>query len=86
MDIIHKNRSSSLGNIYTSSLVSTCIFRRKDTSTSIFRNQIMMGSITEQHMATEVPVLIVGGGPTGLLAAYLLSKFGGTNPGSSNFA
>lgn len=37
----------------------------------------MMGSITEQHMATEVPVLIVGGGPTGLLAAYLLSKFGG---------
>jgi thioredoxin reductase len=24
----------------------------------------------------ELPVLIVGGGPTGLLSAYMLSKFG----------
>lgn len=37
-----------------------------------------MGSVNEQ-IAVEVPVLIVGGGPTGLLAAYLLSKFGGTS-------
>lgn len=26
--------------------------------------------------AVEVPVLIVGGGPTGLFSAYMLSKFG----------
>lgn len=45
----------------------------------------MMGSITEQHMTTEVPVLIVGGGPTGLLAAYLLSKFGGTISEAQNW-
>lgn len=25
----------------------------------------------------DVPVLIVGGGPTGLLAAYMLAKLGG---------
>ncbi|KAJ4387265.1 hypothetical protein N0V93_007854 [Gnomoniopsis smithogilvyi] len=35
-----------------------------------------MGSVSEQQINVEVPVLIVGGGPTGLLAAYLLSKFG----------
>lgn len=38
-----------------------------------------MGSINEQAVADDVPVLIVGGGPTGLLAAFLLSKFGGTS-------
>lgn len=38
-----------------------------------------MGSISEQDIAVEVTVLIVGGGPTGLLAAFLLSKLGGTS-------
>jgi ribulose 1,5-bisphosphate synthetase/thiazole synthase len=27
----------------------------------------------------DVPVLIVGGGPTGLLSAYMLSKLGGVS-------
>ena len=31
----------------------------------------------ENEQAVDVPVLIVGGGPTGLLTAYLLSTHGG---------
>lgn len=31
----------------------------------------------ETPQPVEVPVLIVGGGPTGLLSAYMLSKLGG---------
>ncbi|KAH8646339.1 FAD binding domain-containing protein [Xylariales sp. PMI_506] len=39
---------------------------------------LSMGSITSPHLATlsDVPVLVVGGGPSGLLLAYLLSKLG----------
>lgn len=40
-----------------------------------------MGSTNTQGVSLEVPVLIAGGGPSGLLAAYLLSKLGGMEEG-----
>lgn len=36
-----------------------------------------MGSQNDSQAPVEVGVLIVGGGASGLLAAYLLSKLGG---------
>jgi NADPH-dependent 2,4-dienoyl-CoA reductase/sulfur reductase-like enzyme len=33
----------------------------------------------DAHTVLDVPILIVGGGPTGLLLAYLLAKLGGTS-------
>lgn len=39
-----------------------------------------MGSTNTLGVSLEVPVLIVGGGPSGLLAAYLLSRLGGRRP------
>ena len=33
--------------------------------------------VAHHDHAVEVDVLIVGGGPTGLLSAYMLSKLGG---------
>jgi ribulose 1,5-bisphosphate synthetase/thiazole synthase len=35
------------------------------------------GSASDGTMTIDVPVLIVGGGPTGLLEAHMLSKLGG---------
>lgn len=42
------------------------------------------GTISKSHQSTyvafdDVPVLIIGGGPTGLLLAYLLSKLNGSS-------
>lgn len=37
-------------------------------------------SISEDPISIDVPVLIVGGGPAGLLQAHLLSQLGGTSP------
>jgi hypothetical protein len=42
------------------------------------------GTIGKSHRSTyvafdDVPVLIIGGGPTGLLLAYLLSKLNGSS-------
>ena len=33
---------------------------------------------TEMKPSVDVPVVIIGGGPTGLLQAHLLSKLGGS--------
>lgn len=38
-------------------------------------NQESTGCQSPRHV--EIPILIVGGGPTGLLMAYMLSKLGG---------
>lgn len=47
-------------------------------------NGVYVNGVNEEHIssgnteiAIDVPVLIVGGGPTGLLLAHLLSKLGG---------
>lgn len=37
-------------------------------------------SVPEDSIPMDVPVLIVGGGPAGLLQAHLLSQLGGTLP------
>lgn len=36
-----------------------------------------MGSQKDNQASAEIPILVVGGGASGLLAAYLLSKLGG---------
>lgn len=47
-------------------------------------SEVYVNGVNEEHIssgdtdvAIDVPVLIVGGGPTGLLLAHLLSKLGG---------
>ncbi|GAM88182.1 hypothetical protein ANO11243_062130 [Dothideomycetidae sp. 11243] len=38
---------------------------------------LVNGYASDSDVSVDIPVLIVGGGPTGLLQAYLLSKLGG---------
>jgi ribulose 1,5-bisphosphate synthetase/thiazole synthase len=49
------------------------VFNR-DEEAELFRR---MSVTSSNHHHIEVPVLIVGGGPSGLLQAYLLSRLGG---------
>ena len=37
-------------------------------------------SASDDPIPIDVPVLIIGGGPAGLLQAHLLSQLGGTSP------
>jgi hypothetical protein len=40
--------------------------------------------LSSNSVEAEVPILIIGGGPTGLLLAYLLSSYEGTLAEAAN--
>ena len=50
------------------------------TSTHPLTNGNAPSGAAHIEYTVEVPVLIIGGGPTGLLSAYMLSKLGGSLP------
>ena len=52
------------------------IFNPQDDAT-LFRPVTNSDTVPQESVPVNVPVLIIGGGPAGLLQAYLLSQLGG---------